>query len=516
MSKRSIDKIEKKYQSLFKYISFIGKSKNYGPKDFTQQYSFHLYEKLPIDDSNLTLFLEYRKSSGYGDLLSGYKTTQLFKKYFRKANIEIVTDDPDLVLKHGDTYLKNIKHVNHVDDFEKEVLWYKKLFPETKIILITIALDSQIDKSILYKHGIKNIYIDEYNGWRAGQQIASTKGHYDEYLIPGFGLNYESNIASCGIHILSDKKEETPTTPYYFAYASPAGESTAQNDCIPYLYIYVMSLIHLKKTKIKFEIVCSDLMRHLNTFKYLLEGKHTELSCLNPMLKEFTDCSKLLCDEKEKKLDFDLTPFGLMDKINDIEIHIHKFLPHEQMLEKIKNSLSPILTTGDQSLAEAISYDKIFFYQIHSWKSNLISKFKDYCKYQLGEKNVFLQFIELVTSNYTYNVYYSIPYQHNASYLREVIQLISLFLNDNTLPILATQINKHIKEQFNIKSSVISIVKKSLIDNKRLDKSINRLFDDIVHSKSKKDKIIKRYRNIKQSIVDEEENKRVSKKMKIA
>jgi len=57
------------------------------------------------------------------------------------------------------------------------------------------------------------------------------------------------------------------------------------------------------------------------------------------------------------------------------------YLPHQVMKYCIKTSEEPVFVTGDQSLIEAVSYDKLFMYQLHGWKTDLLNSFYHMARY---------------------------------------------------------------------------------------------------------------------------------------
>ena len=67
--------LREKYEHLYKFLTYQAKKQNqsYTLSDFAKQFYFQLYEKIHVDDNQTCIFLEYSRSSGYGDLLLGFK-----------------------------------------------------------------------------------------------------------------------------------------------------------------------------------------------------------------------------------------------------------------------------------------------------------------------------------------------------------------------------------------------------------------------------------------------------------
>jgi hypothetical protein len=61
-----------------------------------------------------------------------------------------------------------------------------------------------------------------------------------------------------------------------------------------------------------------------------------------------------------------------------ILFRLWKSMTHDDLLYSLRKSCEPVFITGDQSLVEAISMDKLFFYQMMAWKTALYS---NYCKF---------------------------------------------------------------------------------------------------------------------------------------
>ncbi len=336
-----------------KFKSLSSTYPSYSVKKFIDQFNFLFYEHICINTKLLCIIIECGYSNGFGDIYIGLKITEALAQYFKNVNI-IVTSNESVLIKaiDDDTYLnyKNITVISN-DNLTQHLIDYKQY----KIIMLTLALGSKIANDVLSEYNITRIYIDEYNGWRAldrlnGMTYAGEENiEYDYHMIPGFGVDSKSSMATCGINI--DNKAHFDFalhySDYHFGYVSDANGNL--DHMLSHIYTFVSSVVLSKKLAFsvcEFVIVANSVTPQ--QIRSLFEDKHICSIEFNFSDIEYYD-------------DHEATIF---DDTNNISIRHIKLLSHDAMAKYMYNSLEPILVTGDQSLAEAISYKKLFFYQL--------------------------------------------------------------------------------------------------------------------------------------------------------
>ena len=545
--------IEEFYPNVLNQWKFIRRlNNNYDLEKFIDQYSVHLYHHFHIDEENLFIIVEFHKCFGFGDLLSGLKTTDLISTVFPKARIAIFSSTTDLIKKHGGEYIKHKNITIHQMNDIKEFLEQKSQ-GKNRIIALTLALQTGLHIDLMKKHNVIWSFVDEYNGWRTRQHITgefenyassddeiidgtddepsyeTNKGlrslnyndndelsesddsllpdnytddavlnHYNNYVIPGFGIDKKCNMTTFGINI-SKNEDVLPTIvdDYYFAYVSSTHDDNRDFLMVD-LFRYIISLLLFNKNRdkpINFVIVCKGLsiytIRTILMYGIELYTEFNYKELIHP--NDFLDYDlsfkvhRRINLRSDKKGMFDI----LADKTNQVTIYLADFLPHDQMRSYLKGSNSPVLVTGDQSLAEAISDGKLFFYQTQSWKKDFYDGYREYCKYKLPRNKIYHRFlIGSASSTEDYAIYAGyIKLQNN---IRNIVKL----MKKSNLVSVAQKISNHIKKEQNIEHCIIALIKKMVINDMTLNDQLVNLTRNVITKKYSPEKFKKEYKSL--------------------
>ncbi len=323
-----------------------------------------LYQKLPIDMTNILIAVECQQAGGFGDLLISAKITKIIKHKFPKTKVIVVTKWLETINRHQLLPI-DIPIFDYTDYCQYTNQHY--LFQNKKVILITCALETNISIQSQYQHLYTNIFIDEYHGWRHQLKSHNQK----RCLVPGLGQN------ACGINIDTSKLigRNIKSTPYYFGYVSSA--NTPTNDCLYSLFLYIWSLVNIDNHNIRDNHYVRNNPNFLH-FKIVCKGLYiTDFN--QALIKYWPYTGVILKSPPDFQITYYIWGAQLIDYHNLIRIDVYDSLLHTEMIGLIQDSQSPVLVTGDQSLSEAISANKLFFYQCHSWKCHLMSTIINYC-----------------------------------------------------------------------------------------------------------------------------------------
>ena len=540
--------IEEFYPNVLNQWKFIRRLNNkYDLQKFIDQYSVHLYQHFHIDEENLFIIVEFHKCFGFGDLLSGLKTTDLISTVFPKAHIAIFSSTTDLIKEHGGEYIKHKNITIHQMNDIKEFLEQKSQ-SKNKIVAITVALQTELNIDLMDKHNVIWSFVDEYNGWRTRQHITgelenyvsseiesdqhitgelielvesyqhftgeliddesselsdnysddALLNHYNNYVIPGFGIDKKCNMTTFGINI-SKNEDILPTIVdnYYFAYVSSTHDPNL-DFLIVDLFRYIISLLLFNKNRhkpINFVIVCKGL--EIATIRdILIYGieLYTELIYYREVIhpNNFLDYDLSFEVHRRRILRSREDIFGILtDKINQITIYLADFLPPDQMRSYLKGSNSPVLVTGDQSLAEAISDGKLFFYQTQSWKKDFNDGYREYCRYKLPRNKIYHRFlIETASATEDYSV--SAGYIKLKDNIRNIVKL----MKRSNLVSVAQKISNYIKKEQNIEHCIIALIKKMVINDMALNDQLVNLTRNVITKKYSPEQFKKKYNSL--------------------
>ena len=493
-----------------KYLSRkISKHQSYDIDRFIEDQFKILYYNQNIEHIDATLILEFYKSDGFGDLMIGYKCLQNLRDDLPE-NIRIVVTSitPNDVEKIAGSYLKkhNI-HLTHVSELRE----YINNSNSHKTCLITFALKSRIDSDIIESLRPHTLFVDEYNGWRTDvdyvpqtssvtdinsqtiisknvinsqetesdygidddddddetsviinteiEQVEQSDYHsdydmdlekFDNIITPGFGINGDRILS--GLNIMNDSISNSAPYPidYYFGYISDYHTDTEV------LYKYLMYIILLNRNSMKkINIVLLTPNPDLHYIRDILNtGIHIESDATDDNHTYNSKASNILDLDVNFQIKKGYRRKIIEDEDNHIKIYIETQMPHSDVITHMKYSQEPILVTGDQSMSEAISLGKLFFYEMQEWKIELYSKFQEYMRFVSHRFTSLHYFMDKSSRLDTLD---------NGN-LDEVITELVRKTERHKLTDFIRSISKNVRANFDLRVDLIAVVKKMLID----------------------------------------------------
>lgn len=334
---------------------------------FMDQMKFMLYEKinkLP-DVAVVELFVSY----GQGDIHNALKTANILLSINQITYVSVSCHDTckELVLTIAEQYgLQDIV-------FNRSEL-NEKITDKTNVVVFQIAVPD-------YKQTVKGnctyVYVDEYNGERFkynckyNKNTSLTKKNNIVYWLCGgigisegglvtSGLTFGSNEIGLEINNLAFYTFQISSAKIYFAYNSDSCDFDSNDPrryTLSHLKRYILSIVEMNKNcdqKIIF------LILGISSERFIQMGIHE------------------IMDQREIEFYPGYQTHEFNYKGKPIQFRFLNTVNHDTMLYCIKNSQEPVYITGDQSLTEAIDFDKLFFYQLMYWKTKL---YDDYCKF---------------------------------------------------------------------------------------------------------------------------------------
>jgi hypothetical protein len=393
----------------------------------------------------LRFFITWERGQGMGDMLHAIKTSLILKENFSHAVIQILipanTILPKLFEEHG---LQNcIFTTSNISSLPNIFNEHQYLFE----VATPVPDGQRADIEMLKQKfpNIKHIQFDEYNGCRFLDDDNISK----DVFVFTLGIDSvikEDLLMSCvGIHI------DTPPTPSPLMrnriislqklqkpalYSLILGKYTisrfassnklffgyfSQDDTLFYLYRFFFTILH-SETKNTNDLTFVIVNGSHFTADFIVECFNLErIKLLKTKCLLGSQLFTATCANKEIRLIFTSR------------------LPHQDVLSLMDTSERPTLVSGDQSLAEAISRNKIIFYQKQSWKQSLAEQ------------------ICVVASNTDYVASSFFKF----SFLNDETKLdltIAKRLSHRTFLSGITKVNQTICRLFNIKTFIVGLV----------------------------------------------------------
>ena len=162
------------------------------------------------------------------------------------------------------------------------------------------------------------------------------------------------------------------------------------------------------------------------------------------------------------------------------------------MRSYLRGSNSPVLITGDQSLAEAISYGKLFFYQTQPWKIDFYNKYREYCRYKLPRNKIYHRFLAESSALNLLEFFRGLIFRGN---IRNIVRL----MKKSDLVVVAQKMSNYIKKEQNIEYCIIALIKKMVINDISLNEQLVNLTQHIVTKKYSLKQFKKEYNSLIQS-----------------
>jgi hypothetical protein len=471
------DRLKSILQNRWNYAKYISNRSNSNIdidiranlKTFTDNQFTTLYSEADVDSVDATLMLEFYKDNGYGDLMIGYKCLKALREELPpNIDIVVVSATPEDVKQIGQKYMDRYEipllDVQDVTDYLDSV-------DISKTYLITFALESEICDDDLNRLKPRTLYIDEYNGWRAPKMDSESESPFEITMIPGFGVGQDGSIRS-GINIMRECIDIVPKFPkeYYFGYISEYHTET--ETLYKYLmYIILLNRNSMKKINIVLLIPQANLNEIQDSLNYGLEIDSAEVESKKESKISLPESLLDLDIHFQLKKTFNRTI--IEDEKNHIKIYIESYLPHEDVISYMQGSQEPILVTGDQSMSEAISLGKLFFYEMQEWKRELYDNFREYCRFVLPRNTTLHYFMDKTSRVDTLET----------GQMDRVIEDLVKKTRHYDLSGYMRTVSSEIKQNMNLMLDIVSAIKRMMIGNEKTDRKfkarVRRIIDPL-------------------------------------
>ena len=350
------------------FKEYILKSKNLD-EIYDIRWKLHLGEKIKKKHTeNLNIALVNVPCGGYGDVIKCIKIFTYLKKWYRNANISILSASKQKFRNLGiDEPIIDIKHKIYKDSHECNKFKDLKLSNNKKfdfyLIIPTIADPFDINdfkKMVPHANKWNTFTMSEYN------DIDTKPNDFPIGIGKGnLGLFFDRSVSI---------KQTMVKNPYALVYIQSREDNILHSR---YCFLSFLEMI-IKKNEYKsfktFEIVlpnwiCDDILNYYpvkNKCLKLLRKRYNEIHLVtkNDSIELYNDNKKIHKTKKNKtrpiykKIIFrgDILP-----------------QPREKFIGLIKDSVNDILLTGDESLVDSLNccIEKTIWYQIAPWKKNL-------------------------------------------------------------------------------------------------------------------------------------------------
>ena len=350
------------------FKEYILKSKNLD-EIYDIRWKLHLGEKIKKKHTeNLNIALVNVPCGGYGDVIKCIKIFTYLKKWYRNANISILSASKQKFRNLGiDEPIIDIKHKIYKDSHECNKFKDLKLSNNKKfdfyLIIPTIADPFKINdfkKMVPHANKWNTFTMSEYN------DIDTKPNDFPIGIGKGnLGLFFDKSVSI---------KQTMVKNPYALIYIQSSADNILHSR---YCFLSFLEMI-IKKNEYKsfktFEIVlpnwiCDDILNYYpvkNKCLKLLRKRYNEIHLVtkNDSIELYNDNKKIHKTKKNKtrpiykKIIFrgDILP-----------------QPREKFIGLIKDSVNDILLTGDESLVDSLNccIEKTIWYQIAPWKKNL-------------------------------------------------------------------------------------------------------------------------------------------------
>jgi len=329
----------------------------------------HLYSTITFTlPFQVIIYLSWDDNTVSGDSIFAYKTAYYVVQAFPRVEVFILTN------KRMEKWLNiNVDLPRHVYVRTcPEAIYPKGWDPHgIPLIVLDVATPSSQHLKLLDTNGDlrvckRYIHIDEFNGWR-------TLGKPLCHPWISTGLTFTNEGALCGgIHIRCPpiKPPKMFTRDFYRAFPGKmyfGYNSRGDNDQIACEYLdnfFAALVIHGDLRTDDFNIVIIE-RNGGSVQSEFLERNWKFLKQFRYKIKIYQNWQHRLSQSWSPKT---------RKRQKVIRVFFFDRFPHNDVLWLMKNSERLVMTTGDQSTAEAISFDKIIVsYQIQPWKEEFIT-----------------------------------------------------------------------------------------------------------------------------------------------
>jgi hypothetical protein len=184
-------------------------------------------------------------------------------------------------------------------------------------------------------------------------------------------------------------------------------------------------------------------------------------------------------------------------------------MKHHDVKYCIRNSEEPVFITGDQSLVEAISFNKLFFYQMHYWKVSLFNSFfylarylfppeqksrkrkrESFVRYYDGPKHQpYTEYVRLITG-------YGTPKNFISDRrVKEEARLIGTLLREKMDEIQRQKevVYKTMRRYYDIERSLDCAIKRSVHKNERTHRELKEMLVKLLQDQPNFQELERRY-----------------------
>lgn len=422
---------------------------------------FKKYANYNIDyiDDEYIIIITGHDQGGYGDMLTLYKIFNILETNFQHVFLCLPGyDDKNITIIENTLQLKKKKSIGNINVFET-------LNGEEKIYTKKNTNDYEKIKNIITRKLPERTIIDVITPvcdfYDTYYSVRSNGVCIKEYGLPVSEINQYSSgldLTELGIYINEENinNVEITDTINFIAYFHPVELSK-----IYLLYIYlVFRIIEFKDININIKInvyaPTTDIIEALYSLGLLLYNDDDGVLRVEPKTHTIDNYEINISNYEEQKNILNLICKNTKTNFEKIiTINFNK-LEHNTFKSLVKNCYDWCLVgcTGDQSISEVISFNKIPFYQILPHKEEFASSLillssnrgyeniKEYFQLQSYlEKKNFEDFS-------LYSRYYD---------LYKIIMVEQEFTKNNGF-------NDIIKKEFNIKNVIVGLVKYKILE----------------------------------------------------
>ena len=345
-----------------KLCNLIKKSKNY-KKLYNIPYLIKLNKKQSLKGFKIAIVSV--PCGGYGDIVFAIKLFHYCKKWYKNANIKIITNFPDMFKTLGIQSKNIIKVKNkgaeslHCSFSEKFIhKSIPKSFQNPDIILS--MLDGTEYEELRIK-SMKNILksSNRFNTYYTTEYNVSNNNYKNVRLPTGVG---QKNLGLLLQKRKKYKKIKSIKHPYLVAYiAGNISDGGVVDDALKCLGYFINRSLKHVKSKIVEVIIPKHIGKEIkeNLFDGNIHNFTSKIPDKFKIIRLKTKEENILLteddDQKGKTLILNATILPL---------------PREKMMGLYQHSLKNILVTGDQSITDVLTCcpDKLIWYQIAEWK----------------------------------------------------------------------------------------------------------------------------------------------------
>ncbi|XWV25990.1 putative orfan [Tupanvirus soda lake] len=505
------------YIKIKRYLDNFYKQVDIGERNASHNI-FYQFNDLIINN-NTHFYILCQKSFGNGDILNGIKTYMILKKYFTNVFLLIKNSkdyESTYKMTKGNIKITTLQSLYFMYDLKQK--------KQIQKIFIACALPVYTERFNNIPGPKRYLFIDEYNGWRIqymenddkksennkiiendneNQSNSDNSNNSDSedsndsensdvelkenhkcnkleceqclknehyvsygmwkkiksqpedfksyYISSGFGKT-ENSIPTIGVHIMEEHFETISNDLVKFYLEKIKGDK---------FYFAYFSTIRKKKDK-SFVF----LQRFYETIIGLNNGKSTNIIIVDS--RGYLYRNNKISFVKDDTVEFHENGCFIINKINNTKILYLNYLCHTDMIGLMKLSEPLILLSGDQSFIEGISLQlmkttKIIFYQIQSWKLNLIQQFMKISENILPPDSILLHLQKII---YNYEPDTVFP---TAAVVSMISENIEVLIKESAL------VYKYILCQYNIQNILVSLCLRIMYEDNTTIEMINNM-----------------------------------------